>query len=351
MTSQLPTSHPGPAWTPALLAERTRRGGLRCGLCPFGCVLGDGQLGVCRVRRNRGGSLETATFTAAAAHLDAVERKPLYHVMPGSLVLTVAGPGCTFRCNYCINYRLSQFGRVETMPWTGEPARPAELVSQARAAGAAIGLSYAEPGLAPELTLALAEHAAPAGLPVMWKSNGFLTRQAIDLVAPVLTAVNIDVKAASETAHRRLTGAPLRPVLEAVERFREAGVWVEVSTPLIPGASADPGALRAIAALLAAMDPGMPWHLARFTPDFRMRDSLPTLPSALREGQAIGHEAGLAFVYVERALGPEGRRTRCPACRNILVERGIWETLGNNMTNGLCPHCGYHVPGRWGESA
>ena len=351
MISQTSTSQPGPAWTPALLAERTSHGGLRCGLCPFGCVLGEGQLGICRVRRNRGGALETATFTAAVAHLDAIERKPLYHVRPGSLVLTVAGPGCTFRCDYCINYRLSQFGREAAAPWTGAPARPAELVSQARAAGAAVGLSYAEPGLAPELTLALAEHAAPAGLPVIWKSNGFLTRRAVDLVAPALTAVNIDVKAASESAHRRLTGAPLRPVLETLERFREAGVWVEVSTPLIPGASADPAELRIIATQLAAIDPGIPWHLARFTPDFRMRDSRPSLPSTLQEGRAIGHEAGLAFVYVERALGPEGRRTRCPACQSVLVERGIWETLHNNLANGLCPHCGYQVPGRWGDSA
>jgi pyruvate formate lyase activating enzyme len=344
MTSQ-------PVWTPALLSEPARHGGLRCGLCPFGCVLSDGQLGVCQVRRNRGGSLETATFTAAVAHLDAIERKPLYHLKPGSLVLTVAGPGCTFRCDYCINYRLSQFGRVATAPWTGAPARPAELVSQASAAGAAIGLSYAEPGLALELTLALAEHAIPAGLPVIWKSNGFLTRRAVDLVAPALTAVNIDVKAATETAHRRLTGAPLRPILETIERFREAGVWVEVSTPLIPGVSAGPAALRSIATLLAAMDPGLPWHLARFTPEFRMRDSQPTPPSALGAGQAIGHEAGLAFVYVERALGPEGRRTRCPACRNTLVQRGIWETLENYITNGRCPHCGYQIPGRWGDSA
>jgi pyruvate formate lyase activating enzyme len=348
MTTTKPATEPaGPNWVPALLAEPWTRGRLRCGLCPFLCVLADGQLGACRVRRNRSGKLETATFSAAVAHLDAIERKPLYHVRPGSLVLTVAAPGCTFRCEYCINHRLSQYGREETAPWTGELARPAELVGQARAARAAVGLSYTEPGLAPELTLALAEHASPAGVPVVWKSNGFLTRQAIDLVAPVLTAVNIDVKAADDTAHRRLTGAPLRPVLAAIERLREAGVWVEISTPLIPGISAAPSALRAIAATLRALDPQMPWHLLRFTPDFRMRDSLPTAPSALRAAAEIGREAGLAFVYVERALGPAGRGTQCPGCEHSLVQRGIWETLENTITSGRCPRCSREIPGRW----
>lgn len=337
-----------PAWRPALLGEAAA-GRVRCGLCPHACDLAPGETGVCQVRRNHGGTLETATFTVTVAHSDAIERKPLYHVRPGSRVLTVAGPGCTFRCNYCVNHRLSQYGRAGGTGWAGMPARPADLVAQAVAAGAAVGLSYAEPGLAPELTLALAEHAAPAGIPLVWKTNGFLTPAAIDLVAPVLHAVNIDVKAAADAAHRRLTGAPLRPVLDAIERFRAAGVWVEVSTPLIPGVSADPDTLRAIAGHLAGIDPDIPWHLARFTPDFRMRRPPPTPPAALAEAVAIGRGAGLRFVYVERALGGAGRETRCPGCDAVLISRGIWETLENSVTVGACAHCALPIPGRWGD--
>jgi pyruvate formate lyase activating enzyme len=335
-----------PSWHPALLGETEAGGRVRCELCPFGCSLGEGQTGPCRVRRNRGGALETATFTAAVAHLDAVERKPFYHLRPGSKVLTVAGPGCTFRCGYCINHRLSQYGREETAPWLGEAADPAALATRARAEGAMLGLSYAEPGLAPELTLALAEH----GLPIVWKSNGFLTPTAVDLVAPVLEAVNIDVKAADEAAHRRLTGAALAPVLDAVSRFREAGVWVEVSTPLVPGAADDPRDLAVIARTLTSIDPDLPWHLLRFTPDFKMKAATPTLPSALTEARDIGHRAGLRYVYVERALGAEGRRTVCPVCTTTLVERGLWETLGDHLLDGACPGCGTAVPGRWRSS-
>jgi pyruvate formate lyase activating enzyme len=338
---------PAMTWVPAVLGEPAGHGKVRCELCPFQCALADGQAGACHVRRNRGGALETATFAAAVAHLDAIERKPLYHVRPGTRVLTVAAPGCTFRCDYCINYRLSQYGRSDMAPWAAPPARPADLVGQARAAGAAIGLSYSEPGLAPELTLALAEHATPAGVPVVWKSNGFLTARAVDLVAPVLTAVNIDVKAADDAAHRQLTGAPLRPVLDAIERFRAAGVWVEVSTPLIPGVSAEAAPLRAIAGMLATIDPQMPWHLVRFTPDFRMTDRPPTHPDELRAARDIGRAAGLEFIYVERALDAEGRRTDCPSCGTALVERGIWETLGNSIARGCCPGCARPVPGRW----
>ena len=171
-----------PGWRSALFSESAGPDKVRCTLCPFRCVLADGHAGVCKVRRNHGGTLETATYTAAVAHLDAIERKPLYHVRPGATVLTVAGPGCSFRCDYCINYRLSQYGREEDdiAPWTGAPADVEVIVARATAAGALLGMSYSEPGLAPELTLAL----AASGIPLVWKSNGYLTPDAANLVAP-----------------------------------------------------------------------------------------------------------------------------------------------------------------------
>ncbi len=337
----------GPQWRPALLAEGIGESRVRCGLCPFRCVLGHGEVGICGVRRNAGGTMQTATFATSVVHLDAVERKPFYHLLPGARVLTVASPGCTFRCDYCINYRISQYGRDHSAPWTARPARPADLVAQAVRDRSMVGLSYTEPGLAPELTLALAEHAAPARVPLVWKTNGFLTRGGIDLVAPALTAVNIDVKSADDAGHRRLTGAPLRPVMDAIERFRGHGVWVEVSTPLIPGISAEPAALRTIAARLSAIDSAMPWHLLRFTPDYRMTEPAPTLPAALQNAREIGREAGLAFVYVERALGQSGRDTLCPACGRTLVVRGLWNTVHNSVIGGRCPSCRLAVPGRW----
>jgi pyruvate formate lyase activating enzyme len=336
-----------PVWTPALLGTVVDGGRLRCDLCPHLCELAPGEVGECAVRRNNDGALETATFAASVRHDDAIERKPFYHVLPGSRVHTLGAPGCSFRCNYCINHRLSQYGRTPDVPWTASPVDVAAVVDGAAAAGASIGLSYAEPGLAPELTLALAERAAPLGVPILWKSNGFLTPPAIDLVAPHLFAVNIDVKAPDDRSHARLTGAPVGPVLDAIERFRAAGVWVEVCTPLIPGVSDTAAAQAAIARRIAAIDPEIPWHLLRFTPDFRMRRHPPTQPADLLAAATIGYENELAFVYVERALGADYRNSRCRECGSVLIERGIWSTITSSVADGRCAFCDASVPGRW----
>ena len=336
----------GPRWSPALLASPVD-GGVECQLCPFRCVLPEGRTGGCGVRRNHAGQLQTATRSAAVAHLDPIERKPFFHVLPGSRVLTVAGPGCTFRCTYCINHRLSQYGRDPANRWYGEPADTAGLVERARRAGAALGMSYTEPSLAVELALDLVAAAGPGGIGLLWKSNGFLTAPAVDLIAPALTAANIDVKAHDDVTHRRLTGAPLRPVLDTIERLRAAGVWIEVSTPLIPGVCDHPTQLAGIAARIARIDPEIPWHLARFWPDYRLADRPPTPPTVLARAVATGHTAGLRYVYVERALGPHGRRTACAGCGYVLIERDVWALAASAVVDGACPVCGATVPGIW----
>jgi pyruvate formate lyase activating enzyme len=198
-----------------------------------------------------------------------------------------------------------------------------------------------------ELALDLAAAAQPHRIPLLWKSNGFLTPQAVDLIAPALTAVNIDVKAIDDDVHRRLTGAPLAPVLDAVERLRAAGVWSEISTPLIPGASDHPKQLTGIAARIARIDPDIPWHLARFTPDYRLTEHPPTSPATLTRAVAAGRAAGLRYVYVERALGPSGRRTSCLRCGQALVERDVWALTTLSVVHGACPACDSPVPGIW----
>ncbi|WP_433372136.1 AmmeMemoRadiSam system radical SAM enzyme [Actinoplanes sp. CA-142083] len=333
-----------PAWTPALLSTALGDDRLRCDLCPHRCELAEGETGACHVRRHHRGRLETASFATTVTHLDPIERKPLFHVRPGSRVLTLAAPGCTFRCNYCLNHAISQYGREESVPWSARPADVAGLRARAVAERAAVGFSYTEAALALELSLAIAEE---PGVSLVWKSNGFLTPEAIDLIAPRLLAINIDLKAADERGHRQLTGAPLAPVLAAIERFRRLGVWVEVASPLIPGIADEPRHWRSMAGALADIDRDIPWHLVRFTPDFRMGRFAPTPPSSLAEAAAAGREVGLRFVYVERALGAEGRRTRCPTCDATVVDRGVWQTMEVAVVAGSCAGCGTDIPGRW----
>jgi pyruvate formate lyase activating enzyme len=338
----------GPSWRPAVLWHRDG-GRLVCDLCPSACVLPADGPGACRVRRRRGGVLETATFASAVRHWQPVERKPLYHFRPGLPTLTLAAPGCTFRCDYCLNAPLSQYGRDANLPWAGAAADPAALVAAAAARGAAIALSYSEPGLAAELTLALhrAAQAQGGAVPILWKSNGYLTRAALDLLAPCLAAVNVDLKCADDASHRRLTGAPLAPVLATLEGLRGHGVWLEVSTPLIHGINDRPAAIRAMARRVLALGPETPWHLVRFLPEHRLAALPPTPPALLADAVAMARDLGLRHVYVERALGDAGRRTCCPGCGAALIERGRWRLNDNRLHGDGCPACGRPLAGVW----
>jgi pyruvate formate lyase activating enzyme len=333
-------------WAPAILAEPVADS-IVCGLCPHRCALADGETGLCRVRRRNGPILETATLAAAVHHVDPIERKPLYHFRPGTATITLAAPGCTFLCSYCINYRLSQYGRPAGQPWSAEPVDVPTIARHAADLDAAIALSYTEPALAIELTLALTEAAAPLGVPVIWKTNGFLTPEAAAVAAPAIAAANIDIKAPDEDSHRRLTGGALGPVLDTAARLHAAGVWVEISTPLIPGVSDESADLVQIARMIADIDTAIPWHLLRFTPTFRMTKHSPTRPDQLAAAVRIGQDAGLHHVYVERALGPAGRATRCPGCHDTVIARGIWSTESNRLSNGSCPTCATPIHGRW----
>lgn len=334
------------AWRPALFWHGQGERAV-CDLCPFRCVLADGGVGRCQVRRCRGGAVETATFASSVWHWHSVERKPLYHFRPGLRVLTLAAPGCTFRCDYCQNALLSQFGRDVLSVWSARPVVPAMVADAAHAARAAIAISYTEPTLAAELTCALASESRGRDIPLIWKSNGFITPDALEVLAPLITAVNIDLKAADDTAHRRLTGAPLAPVLEAAAAFKRLGVWVEISTPLIDGFNTASGEIRRMAAMVAAIGVDVPWHLVRTLPEFRMPNLAPTSPALLAQAREIGAEAGLAFVYVERALGASGRQTRCPHCATLLVARAVAALENNYLISGRCPACNEIIPGVW----
>lgn len=349
----LPLAAPEPAayWTPAGFAAPDGDR-VRCTLCPHDCRLVPGQVGRCHVRRATRGGMETATRATSVAHFDAVERKPLYHYRPGLTLLTLAPPGCSFACGYCLNYRLSQYGRSAGVGWTAGPVDPAGVVAAAAARGAGVALSYSEPTLAAELTLALSAAARPRGVDVVWKTNGFITPTALAELAPHLAAVNVDLKAPDDRRHRRLTGAPLAPVLDALAGFAREGVWVEVGTPLVPGFNAEPADVRRTADLiLAALGPDAPWHLIRFVPEYRMRGPAPTPPDVLAAAADAARAAGVRFVYVERALGDAGRTTWCPGCGSAVVEREPWAVRSVGLRGGACPRCGGRVPGRWDEEA
>jgi pyruvate formate lyase activating enzyme len=339
-------SIPAETWRPAMFYRREGER-LRCTLCPHDCLLSEGGTGYCQVRRNHGSILETATGRPAVVHWDAIEKKPLYHFRPGTLALTIGASGCSLGCSYCQNFRLSQFGRSEDAAWRESPCSAEELVAAAAVQGASIALSYSEPSLAAEFTLKLSELARPAGVPLVWKTNGFITSEALEALAPCLSAVNLDIKAASEKAHLKLTGGPLWPVMESLRSLAASPAWLEVSTPIIPEVNDDPVSLRKIADSVVEAGCDIPWHLIRFVPDFRMKGYAPTHPEMLDRAMSIGREAGLNYVYVEAALGERGLSTFCKRCGATVVIREKWGSASVRLREGRCCECLQPVPGSW----
>jgi pyruvate formate lyase activating enzyme len=333
-------------WRPADFWSQDQRGRLWCQLCPFHCSFDSDDLGRCRVRRRRGDQLETSTFALPVRHRQPIERKPFYHVRPGAMTLTLAAPGCNFRCDYCQNSSLAHAEPDEP----GLPEIPAASLSAAVETairdGLILALSFTEPTLAAEATLAL-HHLAAGRVPIVWKTNGFISPGAIERLAPALTAVNIDLKAANLESHLRLTEAPLAPVVKAMHAFAAAQVWVEISTTLVPGVNDDTHAVATMADIVAGVGLDTPWHLRRFHPDHQRQHTIPTSSDTLSRAARIARDAGLRHVYVERALGAEGCMTTCPTCNDKLILRRFGRLQENRMQDGRCLNCGATLPGRW----
>jgi pyruvate formate lyase activating enzyme len=336
---------------PSLLSTALPDGAVRCGVCAHRCTVRPGRTGICGVRENRDGVLVSTAYGAAVAvALDPIEKKPLFHVAPGSRAYSLATDGCPFHCVFCQNWEIAQGPRLGFRT----PARslpPEAAVAEAVRLGAAsIAYTYVEPTVFLEYALAIARRARAVGLLNLFVTDGYATREAIELLAPVLDAANVDLKSFDDAFYRRRCGARLVHVLEALESYRRAGVWLEVTTLVIPGENDDPVELRELADwLVAHLGPETPWHVSRFFPAFRMRDRSPTPVSSLRRAAEIGREAGLHHVYVGNApeLGLED--THCVGCDAVLVERNGYRVARRLRVDGSCPSCGRRLAGRFLE--
>jgi len=330
----------------ALLYEPGSAGGVRCLLCNHYCRLRDGDFGRCRVRQCAGDRLVTLVADRVAAlQVDPIEKKPLFHFLPGSRSLSLATVGCNFRCTFCQNHSLSQRpARCKDYP--GDPIAPAELVKLALARECrSISYTYTEPTVFYELTRETGLAARAAGLKNVYVSNGYMSREAIAGLTDFLDAINVDLKSFSDTFYRRLCGARLGPVLDSIRTFHAAGVWVEVTTLLIPGQNTGEAELRQLAGFLVSVSPDIPWHVSAFHPDYQLQDLPRTSVRDLEQACRIGREAGLRFVYCGNVPGHDSENTRCPACGAVLIERrGV---LARSLLPGApaCPACGAAVPG------
>lgn len=330
-------------------------GALACGLCAHRCVLRPGQAGLCGVIVSQGDTLHSlADSRPVVLHADPVERKPLYHVLPGAQLLSLGTMGCNMRCDFCQNWRIAQ-----THPSDTDPITPPEKVIAAALEQdcAGIAFTYNEPTIYLDYAAEIMALAKQSGLIAAFKTNGYLTPEAIDALvqpgthtgAPLLDAANVDLKGFDDGYYRRVCGARLQPVLDAIEHLHRRGVWVEVTTLLIPGVNDGDDELRAMAEWLASISPDIPWHLWRFHPDYRMAGHAPTRLDDIERAAAIGHTAGLRYIYASNAPGDPRQHTRCPGCGSMLIERVGNETTTVRIRKGCCEQCGWELPGIFAE--
>lgn len=330
----------------AMLYSKLEEGKVRCNLCAHGCVIDPGRRGICGVRENKEGVLYSLVYgTLIAESIDPIEKKPFFHVYPASRSYSIATVGCNFSCRFCQNHDISQMPRTTRMI-TGEDFLPAEIVAKAKKSGSqTIAYTYTEPTIFFELAYDTAKIAIENGLKNLFVTNGFMTPDAIETIAPYLSAANVDLKSFRDEFYGGKCGARLNPVLESLKKMKEKGIWVEITTLLIPTLNDCDEELKDIARFIAGLGRETPWHISRFHPQYKMQNMTVTPLDSLHRAGQIGREAGLKYVYTGNVPGDDGENTRCFHCGKLLIERYGFKIVGMNLQGGKCPHCGTELDG------
>lgn len=330
----------------AMFYEREGESRVRCYLCRFRCLINDGSRGICAVRENRGGILYSLVYgKVCAEHVDPIEKKPLFHVFPGSSSYSIATLGCNFRCRHCQNYSIAQV--KPDAPVYGAEQTPQEIVEHAVARKCrTISYTYTEPTMFFEFAYDTARLAREAGLGNVFVTNGYISREALTIIAPYLDAANIDLKGFSEKFYRDIVQARLSEVLDSIVEYRKQGIWIELTTLIIPGLNDSDGELQGIASFIVKnLGIDTPWHVSQFYPTHHLTDRPRTPVETLRRARDIGRAAGLRYVYEGNVPGQRGENTYCPSCGIVLIERSGY-TIGSKRTSkGACPSCNATIPG------
>jgi len=321
---------------------------VRCHLCNHRCIITDGQRGVCGVRENHSGTLVSLVYgKVIAAHFDPIEKKPLFHFLPGTRSYSVATVGCNFKCLFCQNSDISQMPSDHNRIM-GNDMTPDQIVKDALDSRAVtISYTYTEPTIYFELAADTARVAVSKGLKNVFVSNGYMTEQCLEEIFPDLHAANVDLKAFSQSFYREQCGAKLEPVLNTLKTMKKMGVWLEVTTLLIPGLNDSVEELRDLARFLSDLDPNIPWHISRFHPTYHLTGTSSTPPDSIQRAREIGYEEGLTYVYSGNVPGDEGEKTFCHECGELLIDRFGFNVVQNMIREGRCPGCSSEIPGVW----
>jgi pyruvate formate lyase activating enzyme len=317
-----------------------------CFLCAHRCQVAAGRFGVCGVRENQKGKLFTHVYgEVIAAHIDPIEKKPLYHFFPGTTSFSIATVGCNFRCPFCQNWQISQVTKKDKRFGDGRALSPEEIVRVARAQGCrSISYTYTEPTIFFEYAYDTAHLARNVGLANVFVTNGYMTDEALRTIHPFLDAANVDLKAFRDETYKKIFGARLQPVLDSIRLMRELGIWVEVTTLVVPDLNDGDQELGDIARFIASVSREIPWHISRYHPDYEYDEAPATPLGTLRKAGHLGKEAGLKYVYIGNVLG-ESENTECPQCGKPILRRSGFSVEENKVKEGKCPFCGAPVAG------
>lgn len=331
----------------AFLYETLEDKKVRCNLCCHRCVVKAGQRGICAVRENRDGVLHTLVFgKLIARHIDPIEKKPLYHFYPGSTAYSIATPGCNFKCQWCQNWEIAQMPREQGFI-AGREITPQQIVKDVIAnKSKSIAYTYTEPTIFFEFTHDIAKLAHANGIKNIYVTNGYMTPEMLDFMHPALDAANVDLKAFQDKTYKRYVGSGLQPVLDSLLKMKALGIWIEITTLVIPGINDDYAELREIARFIATqLGPETPWHLSRFFPHYQMSNIPPTPVSTLERALEISKDEGLLYVYLGNVGGESN--THCPHCKQLLIRRRGYRIGETNIEKGKCHHCNTKISGVW----
>jgi pyruvate formate lyase activating enzyme len=328
----------------ALLYIRLENLAVHCQLCAHGCKIRESKFGFCGVRQNIKGILYTHNYgKLVALNVDPVEKKPLNHFFPGSLAFSIASAGCNFHCGFCQNWQISQLNFIKDHP--GEDFSAAKVVELAKQHNCkSIAYTYTEPTIFFEFALETAILAKQAGLANIFVTNGYMTDKAIAMLKPYLDAANVDLKFFKESSYEKICAARLAPVLDSIRRLREAGVWIEITTLVIPGENDSCEELSGIAKFIAGISKDIPWHVSAFHADYKFSAYPNTPEQTLKLAYDLGKSQGLGYVYAGNVYG-WGQDTLCNQCQRVIIKRVGFDITESNLSGNKCVFCQSTLPG------
>jgi len=328
----------------ALFYEKLKNQTLRCYLCNHECTIKNGQFGICYVRQNMDGILYTHVYDRIIAeHIDPIEKKPLFHFLPGSRSYSVATVGCNFKCRFCQNANIAQMP-ADQGQIAGMSLKPEQVVQTASNNGCkSISYTYTEPTIYFEFALETAKKAHLKNIKNIFVSNGYMSKEAIKTISPWLDAANIDLKSFNDQFYLKYCGGKLQPVLENLVSLKENDVFVEITTLIVTGLNDDPKEIKQAAEFIVnELGPETPWHLSRFHPTYKLNDRPATPIETLQRSRKIAMDSGLYYVFTGNVPGDRGESTFCHHCGKLLIDRFGFRIQNNNLVDCQCPDC--HTP-------